>query len=180
MYTKDRDSAGTVEKGRIKRTDELNDDELDKFYCTNNGSLFLSFFIHDNLQFNCLMDGNLHNPLSTAWWMWSCSVSSYHLSKQSRWTWKFSWSSKQGFKCQKVLKGLETYKKSFSDRNNLQQKQCYPESILEYTNHDLRTIWRSGSQTGATWLFKGGIFNSWEEICSREELGKISSGWKKL
>jgi len=72
-----------------------------------------------------------------------------------------------------VLKGLETYKQSFSDRNNLQQKQYYPESIFEYTNHDLRTIKPSVSQTGAT---KGGIFNSLEEICSREGLGKKSCG----
>jgi len=33
MYTKDRDSAGTDEKV-MKRIDELNDDELDEFYCT--------------------------------------------------------------------------------------------------------------------------------------------------
>jgi len=30
----------------------------------------------------------------------------------------------------------------------------------------------SGSQTGATWLTTGGIFNSWEEICSRSWEGK--------
>jgi len=33
-------------------------------------------------------------------------------------------------------------------------------------------IYTSGSQTGATWLTEGGIFNSWEEICSREKLGR--------
>ena len=35
-------------------------------------------------------------------------------------------------------------------------------------------------ETDATWLTKGGIFNSWEEICCREELGRRSCGWKKL
>jgi len=69
--------------------------------------------------------------LSTVWWMWSRNVSSYHLSKQCRWTLEFSWSNKQGFKCQKVLKGLETIKQSFSDRNNLQKKPYNPESIFE-------------------------------------------------
>jgi len=39
-----------------------------------------------------------------------------------------------------VLKGLETNEQSFSDRNNLQQKQYNPESIFDYTNHDLRTF----------------------------------------
>jgi len=34
MHTKDRDSSGTDEK-RIKRIDELNDDERDEFYCTS-------------------------------------------------------------------------------------------------------------------------------------------------
>jgi len=34
IYTKDRNFAGTDEKVTIERTDELNDDELDKFYCT--------------------------------------------------------------------------------------------------------------------------------------------------
>jgi len=29
-------------------------------------------------------------------------------------------------------------------------------------------VYTSGSQTGATWLPKGGICNSWEEISSRE------------
>jgi len=33
---------------------------------------------------------------------------------------------------------------------------------------------------GATWLTKGGISNSWEEICSREELGRKSCRWKNL
>jgi len=33
---------------------------------------------------------------------------------------------------------------------------------------------------GATWLTKEGIFNFWEEICSREELGSKSCGWKNL
>jgi len=32
----------------------------------------------------------------------------------------------------------------------------------------------SGSQTEATWLTKGGIFNPREEICSRVELGRKS------
>ena len=41
-------------------------------------------------------------------------------------------------------------------------------------------LYHSGSQTGATWLTKGEIFNSWEEICSREELGRKSYGWKNL
>ena len=101
-----------------------------QFYSnTNDGSPFLSFLS----MTTCI-------PLSTAWWMWSCSLSTYHLLKQSRWTLEFSWSNKIGFKCENALKGLETYKKSFSDRNNLQQKQYYLESIFEYTNHDLRTI----------------------------------------
>ena len=80
-------------------------------------------------------------PLSIVWWMWSRSVSSYHLtnSKQSRLTLEFSWSNK-GFKCQKVLKGLETNKQSFPDRNNLQKKRYNPESIFEWTNHNLRTF----------------------------------------
>jgi len=38
----------------------------------------------------------------------------------------------------------------------------------------LRIAYNSGSQTGATWLTKGGIFNPWEEICSREALGRKS------
>jgi len=37
-------------------------------------------------------------------------------------------------------------------------------------------IYPSGSQTGATWLTKGGIFNSWEDISSWEELGRKSCG----
>jgi len=39
-------------------------------------------------------------------------------------------------------------------------------------------VYTSGSQTGATWLTKGGIFNSWEEIYSREELVRKSCEWK--
>jgi len=39
-----------------------------------------------------------------------------------------------------VLKGLKTIKQSFSDRNNLQQKQYNPESMFECTEHDLRTF----------------------------------------
>jgi len=34
MYTKDRILPGPTKKWRIKRIDELNDDELDEFYCT--------------------------------------------------------------------------------------------------------------------------------------------------
>jgi len=30
----------------------------------------------------------------------------------------------------------------------------------------------------ATWLLKGGILNTWEEICFREDLGRKSWGWK--
>jgi len=29
-------------------------------------------------------------------------------------------------------------------------------------------------------LIDGRVFNSWEEICSREELGRKSCGWNKL
>jgi len=36
MCTKDRDSAGTDGKKRIKRIDKLHDDKLDRFYCINN------------------------------------------------------------------------------------------------------------------------------------------------
>ena len=61
--------------------------------------------------------------LSTVWWMWSRSVGSYHLFKHSRWTSEFSWSNKQGFKRQEALKGLETNRQLFSDRNILQQKR---------------------------------------------------------
>jgi len=36
------------------------------------------------------------------------------------------------------------------------------------------------SQTGATWLPKGGIVNSWDQICSREKLGRKSCGFLLL
>ena len=67
--------------------------------------------------------------LSTDWWMWSRSVSSYHLSKESRWTLEFSWSNKQGFECQKVLKGLLTNKHHFPieitcNRSNIILNRC--------------------------------------------------------
>jgi len=38
----------------------------------------------------------------------------------------------------------------------------------------------SGSQMGDTWLTRGGIFNSWEEICSREDLWRKCCRWKNL
>jgi len=59
--------------------------------------------------------------------MWSRSVSSYHLSKQSRWTLEVSWSNKQGFKRQKVLKDVETNKQSYFDRK---KKRYNPKPIL--------------------------------------------------
>ena len=69
-------------------------------------------------------------PLPTVWWLWSCSVTSYHLFMQSRRTLEISRSNKRGFKCQKVFKGLQTNKQSFSDWNNLWQKLYNPESII--------------------------------------------------
>jgi len=71
------------------------------------------------LHFFCSLSVISCIPLPTVWWLWSRSVSSYHLFKQSLWTLKFSWSNKRGFKCQKVLKGLQTNKHTFSDWNNL-------------------------------------------------------------
>jgi len=69
-------------------------------------------FVHSLSMISCI-------PLPTAWWLWSRSVNSYHLFEQSLRTSEFSWSSKRGFKCQKVLKGLQTNKQSFSYWNNL-------------------------------------------------------------
>jgi len=40
--------------------------------------------------------------------------------------------------------------------------------------------WSSGTQTGATWLTKGRIFNSWEESCFTEKFGRNSCGWRNL
>ena len=45
---------------------------------------------------------------------------------------------------------------------------------------NIQSLKTSSSQTGATWLTKGGICNSWKEICSREELGMKSCRWKNL
>jgi len=78
-----------------------------------NGSLFLLFFIHDILSVYQLFDW-----YEVAMWAhitYLCNLGEF---------WR---SNKQGFECQKVLKGLETNKQSFSDRNNLQQKQCNPD-----------------------------------------------------
>ena len=69
-------------------------------------------FVHSLSMISCI-------PLPTAWWFWSRSVNSYHLFEQSLRTLEFSWSNKRGFKSQKVLKGLQTNKQSFSDWNNL-------------------------------------------------------------
>jgi len=69
-------------------------------------------FVHSLSMISCI-------PLPTAWWLWTRSLNSYHLFEQSIRTLEFSWSNKRGFKWQKVLKGLQTNKQSFSDWNNL-------------------------------------------------------------
>ena len=84
-------------------------------------------------------------PSSTVWWMWSRSASSYPLLKHSRWTLEFSWSNKQTKKdldARKFWKVWKQIKKIFMidipcKRSNI---SIFPESIFEYTNHDLRNF----------------------------------------
>jgi len=52
-------------------------------------------------------------------------------------------------------------------------------SVLSQTTQ-IRKSYISGSQTDVTWLTNGGMFNSWEEICSREELGRKAVDEKTL
>ena len=54
MYTKDRDLPGQTKKWRIKRIDELNDDELDEFYCT-----WLADSVHELVLFLSLLQKSL-------------------------------------------------------------------------------------------------------------------------
>jgi len=58
MYTKDRDSGGTKKKWRIKRIDELNDDELDKFYCIVPHRLDLCWTVHRQAHLPRVNAGN--------------------------------------------------------------------------------------------------------------------------
>jgi len=119
-------------------------------------------------------------PLSTAWWMWSCSVSLFHLPKQTRWTLEFSWSNKHGYKCQKALKGFETYKQSFSDRKKLQQKKYYPESIFGHSNHHLKPSKPVVLKRVPLGSLRVEFLISGRKFVPGRDWGKKSCGWKKL